>query len=234
MTAPVVESPGLLDPARHGPALIAHKAGNTAMHALAAIENVADYVEVDLWLNRGRFEARHERRLFSRLPFLYEGFRISLAPRRPFGLAELLEQTEGRVDIFLDLKNGGPTAAQLVRRSLDEARYRHRLVASSQLWPVLRALRDVAPEVALFYSMGTQAQLDLFLAVAERDASPRGISCRHSLLTPRVIELMHDRGLLVVAWTVDDLDRAAELAGWGVDGITTHRVVELRERLAAT
>lgn len=232
MTALAIEPSCLLDPGRKGPALIAHKAGNTAVQALAAIEDVADYVEVDLWVNRGRFEARHEQRLFGRLPFLYEGRRISVAPRRPFGLAELLARTEGRVDIFLDLKNGGAGAARLVRRSIDQSGYHHRLVASSQLWPVLRALHAAAPEVALFYSMATQAQLDLFLAVAERDAAPRGISCRHALLSPRVIDLLHERGLLVVAWTVDDSDRALELARWGVDGITTHRVAALREHLA--
>ncbi|MCC7364225.1 MAG: glycerophosphodiester phosphodiesterase [Dehalococcoidia bacterium] len=221
----------LIEPGRGAPALIAHKAGNTAVLALAAIEEVADYLEVDLYVNRGRFEARHEHRIFSRLPVLFEGLKLSLAPRRPFGLAELLEKTEGRVDIFLDLKNGGMTAARLVRKAIDESGYQHRLVASSQLWSVLRSLHDAAPEVDLFYSIGYQSQLDLFLSVIQRDTKPRGISCRHTLLSPRIIEILHERGLLVVAWTVDEPDRAAQLAEWGVDGITTHRVADLRQRL---
>ena len=41
-----------------------------------------------------------------------------------------------------------------------------------------------------------------------------------------------DLALLVVAWTVDDIDRAAELVGWGVDGLTTHRVAEMRAEFA--
>ena len=42
-----------------------------------------------------------------------------------------------------------------------------------------------------------------------------------------LIERLHDRGFAVIAWTVDDPDRARELIEWGVDGITTHNVEEL-------
>ena len=68
--------------------------------------------------------------------------------------------------------------------------------------------------------------------MSDRDLRPRGVSCRHSLLTPRVVEALHAKDLLVVAWTVDDIDRAAELVGWGVDGLTTHRVAEMRAEFA--
>ncbi|WP_373324439.1 glycerophosphodiester phosphodiesterase [Tepidiforma flava] len=87
------------------------------------------------------------------------------------------------------------------------------------------------PAIDLLYSIDVRAKLDLFLSVAERDPLPRGISCRHTLLTRPIVEELRRRGLAVVAWTVDDLDRAQELADWGVDGITTHRVAELREAL---
>jgi glycerophosphoryl diester phosphodiesterase len=181
-----------------------------------------------------RFEARHEARLLNRLPVLFHDGRFRVLPKQPFGLAELLEHTEGHIDVFLDLKNGGARAARLIRKAIDEVGYQRRLVASSQLWSVLRGLHQTAPEVDLFYSMGVRSQLDLFLSVSQRDTMPRGVSCRHSLLTRDVVSTLHDRGLLVVAWTVDDEERAAELADMDVDGITTHRVTELRARLGRT
>ncbi|MGE5594737.1 MAG: glycerophosphodiester phosphodiesterase [Hyphomicrobiales bacterium] len=233
MTIANTERTTLLSPGQQGPALIAHKAGNTATNAIAAIEDVADYLEVDLWVNHGHFEARHEHRLFSRLPILFEGGRLSLAPRARFGLAELLAETKGRIGIMLDLKNGGIDAARLVKQAIEKAGpNNHRLVASSQLWTLLRAMHDIVPGVDLFYSMGVRSQLDLFLSVAQRDARPRGVSCRDSLLNEHIVKQLHDQGLLVIAWTVDDVERAAELAAMGVDGITTHRVVEIRERLS--
>ncbi|MCK9518841.1 MAG: glycerophosphodiester phosphodiesterase [Dehalococcoidia bacterium] len=234
MTLTETERRLLVSPQKQRPAIIAHKAGNTAAKAISAIQDVADYLEVDLWVHDDRFEARHEARVLHRLPVLFDNGRFSLPPKRPFGLAELLAHTEGHIDIFLDLKNGGAQAGRLARRAIDEADYQHRLVASSQLWSVLRGLHELVPEVDLFYSMGVRAQLDLFLSVSQRDTKPRGVSCRHTLLTREIIGELHDRGLLVVAWTVDDVDRAEELAEMGVDGITTHRVVEIRGRLERT
>ncbi|MBA4180714.1 MAG: hypothetical protein C0506_09020 [Anaerolinea sp.] len=216
---------------RAGPALIAHGGGNTAALAGAAIAERADFVEVDLWLHRGRFEARHERAVYP-LPVLFEKWYLRWAPRRPFGLAELLEEAAGRVRVFLDLKGGAEDAARLVRRAIDEAGpKRPRIAASAQQWRILRAIHAVAPEVETFYSIDVQAKLDLFLSVSERDRQPKGVSCRHSLLTAPLVQRLHDRGLWVVAWTVDDLDRAESLAAWGVDGITTHRTAEFRSAL---
>ncbi|MEO9254063.1 MAG: glycerophosphodiester phosphodiesterase, partial [Tepidiformaceae bacterium] len=150
-------------------------------------------------------------------------------PRKPFGLAELLQEASGRTRIFLDLKNGGDTAARLVRRSIDQAGPDTRMAASSQDWRLLRAVGHLCPEVDLFYSIDVRPKLDLFLSVIERDEQPRGVSCNHTLLTEPLVEDLHRRGLSVVAWTVDDLDRARELTAWGTDGITTHHAALFRQ-----
>ncbi len=217
-------------PGRAGPALIAHGAGNSPRLARAGIESGADFLEVDLWLHGGRFEARHERALYP-LPVLFEQWYLRFAPRRPFGLAELLAENAGRTGIFLDLKNGGEDAASLVRRSLREVDNGLLVAASAQQWAILRAVSRLCPEVQTFYSVDAAAKLDLFLSISERDTHPAGVSCRHQLLTAPVVERLHQRGLLVVAWTVDETERAAALAAWGVDGITTHRIAAMREAL---
>lgn len=220
-------APGLA-PGRTGPAIIAHGGGNTMVRIRGFLEDGADFLEVDLWVHNGRFEARHERRL-RWLPLLFEKWYLRRAPSSAHGLGELLREADGHdAGIFLDLKNGGATAASLVRRTLSASGFRERVVASSQQWGTLRAVQEMLPEVDAFYSIDVRAKLDLFLSVVERDAHPRGISCRHSLLDERVVRTLHERGILVVAWTVDDLDRARELVAWGVDGITTHRVREMR------
>lgn len=105
---------------------------------------------------------------------------------------------------------------------------RPRIVASSQQWATLRALSVHLPEVDTFYSVDVPAKLDLFRSVTDRDGRPAGVSCRHSLLTRALVRELIDRGLMVVAWTVDDPVRARELVEWGVHGITTHRVAEMR------
>jgi glycerophosphoryl diester phosphodiesterase len=198
-----------------------------------ALSHLADHLEVDLWVEGGRFEARHDK-LLRPLPVLWGGlYRFSWAPKKPFGLAELLAESGQDAGIFLDMKNGGTSAGRLLRRSIDSAgKPSPRMAASSQLWSVLRGIGEAAPEVALFYSIDVRAKLDLFLSVAERDTRPRGVSCKHTLLNQSLIRLLHDRGYLVVAWTVDDADRAMELARWDVDAITTNVVPRIRDRFS--
>lgn len=219
-----------LIPGRPGPALIAHGFGNGPELAREAIAQHADFLEVDLWVHRGCFEARHERAAYP-LPLLFEKWYFRRRPAVAFGLTDLLRETAGRARLFLDLKNDASTAARLVRKSLDEAGAGVGLAASSQQWRILRSIREVAPEVDLFYSVDVQAKLDLFLSIMERDDMPRGVSCRHHLLSEELVERLHARGLAVVAWTVDDVDRARELVRWGVDGLTTHQAQLLRDEV---
>lgn len=224
-------TPGRLAAGGGRPALIAHGGGNSAALVRSGLAAGADYLEVDLWVHNGRLEARHERRFPFHLPVFYEKWYLRPAPRRPFALAELLASACPAAAVFLDLKNGGPQATRLVAGALERAPSCG-VAASSQFWSLLRPLARAAPGVGLFYSIDVQSKLDLFLSVSLHDLRPRGVSCRHTLLTPAVVAELHVRGLEVVAWTVDDEARAAELTAMGVDGITTHRVAELRALLA--
>lgn len=228
--------PNLLNPRRKGPAIIAHRGGNSRHQIRDALAHLADYLEVDLWVDRGQFEARHEASLRP-LPFLWGGiwrpWYLKRMHERPFGLAELIRDARDEIGIFLDLKNGGKTAGRLIRSAIDEAHYTPRMAASSQRWSVLRGIAETAPEVDLYYSIDAIPKLDLFLSVSERDLRPRGVSCKHKFITEPLVRQLHDRGLLVIAWTVDDGDRAMQLAEWGVDGITTNVVPRIRDRFSA-
>ena len=219
---------GLL-PGQRGPALIAHGAGNAADRARAAIQEHADLVEVDLWVHSGRFEARHERAVYP-VPLLYEKWYIKWA-RRGFDLLQLIEVVGAEMPLFLDLKNGDHAAAVLLREAAERLPSDFRFLISSQHWPLLRRLMEEFPAMEPFYSIDVQSKLDLFISVSGRDKRPRGVSCRHQLLTETIVQRLHDNGLLVIAWTVDDPAQAIRLASWGVDGITTHRVLDLREAL---
>lgn len=215
-----------------GPVLIAHGAANSEANLAAALAESPDFVEGDLWVHDGMFEARHERRVAG-VPLLFDKWYFKFAPRHTFGLDQILAQTKGLTGLFLDLKNDGAEAARMIRDAIGTASGL-RVAASAQQWSILRELSAAAPELELFYSADVQAKLDLFLSVERRDARPQGVSCEHRLLTEPLVQKLHERGLRVVAWTVDDGERAAELAGWGVDAITTHRVAALRARLAAS
>lgn len=222
---------GAIRPGTRPPRLIAHGAGNSRDGISAALEAGADFLEVDLWVHRGRFEARHERRLPLGLPVLYEQWyfsRLRLA-REP--LRTLAAACSGRAGLFLDLKNGGDRPSRLLVNALAGIDTVTPVLASSQFWPILRKVATSAPSIPVYYSVDVEAKLDLLFSLRRRDPLPAGTSCRHELLTADVVRRLHEAGLAVVAWTVDDEARALELAAMGVDAITTHRPAELKRAL---
>ncbi len=212
------------------PAIIGHASGNSVQGARDAVRDGADFVEVDVWFRKSEFEARHERRM-GPIPLLFERWYLRFAPPSPFTLQSLLAEMRDDTGVLLDLKNSQHETAAGVAAILREAPGNVRVMASSQWWPGLRRLHDRAPGVELYYSIDVEAKLDLFRSIIRRDHRPSGVSCRESLLTPALIREMHDHSLRVIAWTVDDLSRAARLASWGVDGITTHLVQEMHALL---
>ncbi|MDE2933649.1 MAG: glycerophosphodiester phosphodiesterase [Chloroflexota bacterium] len=214
------------------PALIAHGGGNGPDPVLEALAASAPFIEVDLWLHRGRLEARHERRVPGPVPLLYEFWYLTPAPRPPYHLEDLLLACEGRASVLLDLKNGLGKLAPVLRQTLAAFGRGVNVVASSQNWPLLREVKVACPQLDLYYSIDTPDQFDLFQSVMLHDPLPAGVSCRHTLLDRRIVRDFHDAGLAVAAWTVDDGDRARDLVRWGVDAITTNRVEEIRAALA--
>ena len=212
---------------RH-PALIAHGAGNSRKALKQSLAAGADLIEVDLWVHRGAFEARHERRLGA-IPLLFDSWALRVPPQRPLSLVELLDACRGRAGILMDLKNRSKEAVELVRSSLQRVgRPGGLLLASSQSWPLLRGLREACPSIRVLYSIDVPAQLALFASVSQDDRTPSGISCRHSLLNRQLVAQLHEHRIAVSAWTVDDPARAEELASWGVDALTTSALSELR------
>lgn len=216
------------------PVLIAHGGGNGPDPVLDALAARAPCIEVDLWLHRGRLEARHERRVPGPFPLLYEFWYLTPAPRPPYHLEDLLLACEGRASVLLDLKNGLGKLAPVLRQTLAAFGRGVDVVASSQNWPLLREVKVACPQLDLYYSIDTPDQFDLFQSVMLHDPRPAGVSCRHTLLDRRIVRDFHDAGLAVAAWTVDDGNRARDLVRWGVDAITTNQVEGIRAALAAS
>ena len=50
------------------------------------------------------------------------------------------------------------------------------------------------------------------------------LDIHYSALTAENVALLHENGIVVNCWTVDDPEKAAELVSWGVDQITSNRL----------
>jgi glycerophosphoryl diester phosphodiesterase len=234
------------------PILVAHRGGHHTRALRAAIDAGVDWVEVDVWWHHRRLVVRHDPALW-RLPVTYDGWRMRVA-LRPFPtldrLLDLLADTPVR--LLLDLKGTLPedtlgktfartaarhllrvarTARELPRALVETLRRRQavaRAAVCGQQWAPLDAARALEPALPVFFSLGTEEHITAYLRRLQDGTALPLISIRHSLLTAERVADLRDRGVTMVAWTVNDYARARELIGWGVDGITSDSLVLLQ------
>lgn len=82
----------------------------------------------------------------------------------------------------------------------------------------LEKVRVILPEQPCQFLTGDNSDE----LIARLKADRMDIDIIHTALTEERIRAMHAAGLKVNCWTVDDPERAAELAAWGVDFITSN------------
>jgi glycerophosphoryl diester phosphodiesterase len=226
------------------PLRIAHAFGNRRDKIEAAASAEIDFMEADLWYRAGEVWVRHERRL-GFLPLLYDRWppgvdsvgpwALTVFPRHyvrldinPLRLTELLERTQGRRGLLLDLKGsyggqGARTYAQTLARILAQSRRQEQVIVCGQI-EVLDQVREAAPHLDVRYSIEKQRHWQAFLRRLEADRPVRGVCMAREFLSDEIVELLKGRGLQVFCWTVDDAAEARRLLALGVDGIISNNI----------
>jgi glycerophosphoryl diester phosphodiesterase len=205
---------------------IAHRAGNTLADLRAALDAGVDLVEADVRLYRGALEMRHAKALGRRL--LWEPWR-DVTRRRDVPvplLAEILTTAAGDSRLMLDLKGPWRAVAPLTAAMLREVAPGVPVTVCTRDWGMLAAFED-QPHIRRVYSAGSRRQLDQVRRLVERRRVD-GLSIRLSLLTPAVVEELHQNTDLIMAWSVDTEAELARARAVGVSGIISKNLSLLR------
>jgi glycerophosphoryl diester phosphodiesterase len=208
-------------------------AGNTPESFDAAVEHGVDMVELDVLREQeGRLIVAHD-------------FDDALR-RRPMDLTEaldlFLEPPLDKVEIDCDLKLAG-REAELVG-ALEGRGLVERAMVSTQEIESLRKLRQLEPELRLGWTYpktkrdwtqygwaqpalkaGLSALRRRYPSILAKQAPELQVDAvwvYHPIVTPKAVEVAHEIGLELMAWTVDDAGRMRELLGMGVDGICSN------------
>jgi len=231
------------------PTRIAHAYGNRRDKIEAAADADIDLMEADLWYRGGEVWVRHERRLGS-LPILFDrrpqgvdslgpwaltvfpGYYVRL-DIRPLGLAELLERTQGRCGLLLDIKGsygeeGERSYAQTLARTLARSQRQESVMVCGGA-EVLDQVRKEAPDLEVRHSIEEQRHWDGFLRRLEADDNLRGVCMAHEFLNDEIMQFLRDKGLQVFCWTIDEPAEARRLVERGVDGITSNNIPLLEQ-----
>lgn len=214
---------------------IAHRAGNNLHDLERALAAGVDSIECDFWHDHGRLALRHERKLPA-LPVWYDRWYIRFSIGE-LSLPGLLREINFRSELFLDIKSATPLAAEAVLRLYhDNESMMPRTLVSSRQWRLLDQLGEAGTEMRMFYSVGRASGIEALFRRARSSPRPAGTSIRQTLLSADVVAQLHDAGLQVFAWTVNNRHRAEELLAWGVDGLISDDIAlheELRRGDAA-
>jgi glycerophosphoryl diester phosphodiesterase len=210
------------------PIRVAHRAGNSHAHLAKALAAGVDWIDVDVWLHRGRLIVRHDRPLW-RLPITYSRRSIALHLAPAISLDAVLQATARTpTRVLIDLKGPATALPAALVAALCQSEAFARTALCSQDWALLDRARALDPRLQVIYSLGTAEQLQDYLVRRRDRAAPPTTSCLHRLLTPARVAALKAVGSTIIAWTVDTEVRAHDLLAWGVDGITSNRFALLQ------
>ncbi len=217
--------------------------GNTVASFERAIEVGVDMVELDvLWLRDGSPKTPAA----SRSPLVIAHDWADAATRPALTLATALDAFTrpplDRVEIDCDLKLVG-REEDLVE-ALRERGLVERAMVSTMFTESLAAIRAIEPALRLGWTyprvtrpwdrnllarpilpLALAAMRRRFPAIARTRAPEIGaaaIWAYHRLISPALAEVTRDLGIELIAWTVDDAARVAELRRIGIDGICSN------------
>jgi glycerophosphoryl diester phosphodiesterase len=207
--------------------------GNTPESFDAAVEQGVDMIELDVLREQeGRLIVAHD-------------FDDALR-RRPMDLTEaldlFLEPPLDEVEIDCDLKLPGSEAE--LAGALEGRGLLERAMISTQEISSIRKLRQLEPELRIGWTYpktkrdwtqypwaqpalragisALRRRYPSTLAKQAPDLQVNSVWVYHPIITPKAVEVAHDLGLEVMAWTVDDAERIRELLAMGVDGICSN------------
>jgi glycerophosphoryl diester phosphodiesterase len=208
-------------------------AGNTPESFDAAVEHGVDVIELDVLREQeGRLIVAHD-------------FEEALR-RRPMDLTEALDLFQepplDQVEIDCDLKLSGSEAelagALAGRGMLDRA-----MVSTQEIDSLLK-LRQLEPDLRLGWTYprttrdwtqygwaqpalraGLSALRRRYPSILAKQAPALQVDAvwvYHPIITRKAVDVAHELGLQLMAWTVDDSTRMRELLSMGVDGICSN------------
>jgi glycerophosphoryl diester phosphodiesterase len=136
-------------------------------------------------------------------------------------LTEALAVVRGRCGLMIDLKGEG-FETELVAAIHSSGLSYDQIVVPGGTRHSRTLIRSLDPHIPISLSLDARWDSRItpeLIAGIDTDA----VTWQHPLITPERVTRLHDRGLFVYTWTVDDLATMRRVIAAGVDGIITNR-----------
>jgi hypothetical protein len=200
---------------------VAHNAGNNPRTATRAIAHDAEVVEIDVLSAGGTMVAMRPQPL----PWLAD--RVFQGPT----LEEAWRETDRAAAVLIDLKETDRAVLdELVTFLRSHATSRTVMISTRDPGALLHLHGKV--DALLLLTLAFPPAVDRLMGDPVLQRAIDGVSAYEGLVDADLVQRLHRRHQLVVAWPVNDPNRLKALADLGVDGVTTDNlaILDLLER----
>lgn len=142
-------------------------------------------------------------------------------------LEDVLARFGNRAYIDIELKVSGHE--EIIVAALHASPSRRGYVVSSFLPHLLLRIHEIAGDVPLGYICEHRRDAERWPVLPIAAFIPH-----HKLVSSRLIEEVHSRGLRLLTWTVNQQRELLRLASWGVDGLISDDPLQLANAFAGT
>lgn len=133
-------------------------------------------------------------------------------------LREALQLAKGKIKVCLEIKVNG--AEEQVMEMLEDLEMKDQVIIFSFLYPALAKVRQLDKNIDILYLIGAADETTIdYAKVIHAQAIGAGGG---NPLTKEYVDKVHQAGLEIWRWTVDDEATMKELIGNGVDGIISN------------
>lgn len=133
-------------------------------------------------------------------------------------LAEAIDLICPRSGLMIERKGGVP---EVLVELIESKQVADRVIVQAFEWEFVAEFRRRMPKVAT--GLLGDGPIDDAKLEEIRKIGPRVVGWKAVDLDQQAIDRVHQAGLLIWAWTVNEEDRARELVSWGLDGLITNR-----------
>ena len=190
---------------------VGHNSGASLKTTRQAVKIGADVIEIDVASLDGRLVSAHVP------PMAFIGSQVFRGP----SLAAVWQAAADADVTQLDLKESTPAFRALLFDFLEEHDDGRTVMVATHDETTLRLFAERFPSVLRFLSVPDMAKLERLYEDEELTALIDGVTLRYQLASEESVAELKERGLIVIAWTVNSLARVNEYVGYGVDGVST-------------
>jgi glycerophosphoryl diester phosphodiesterase len=197
---------------------VAHNAGNNLGTLSAALQYGADVIEIDVISARGRLVAGRDQ---------WWGWLARQLFRGPT-LVQAWDDAAAAQTIKLDLMQSDRGFLDEVVAFLAPRAGSRRVMISSRDSTALLYLHSRLPGVTMLFSVAGPGAVQQLKSDSVLQSAIGGVSVFQGLVDANLVTWVHQRRLVILAWTVNGSERFNQLVLLGVDGITTANLAILR------